>query len=292
VEVSFASEAAGYRSTYGWYHTGTGEAEILVANVDTTTNPDIEDFTATLSLTAEEIQHLGFFLIPDGYTQNGDPGELLANGDGTDLDLEVVETNGVWQVRDTASGRVFEGLGAPAYFTEADKNPAGNDHVMEEGDLLADGAVTHKWEDLPGLGDQDFNDAVFDVTLGCGSAAPGTPGDDSLTGGPGDDTLDGGLGSDTLEGGDGADVFVFGLTGDGGGGGSSEPPSGDTDTVTDFTREEDLIDLTAFAFPDFDAVAALIEYTDGDTLIRLGEAGGDDVIVEDLLVLGAGDVIL
>lgn len=211
VEVSFSDEMAGYRSTYGWYHTGTGEAELLVANVDTATNPDLEDFTATLSLTADEIQHLGFFLIPDGYNQNRDAGEPLAGGDGTDLDLRVVETNGVWQVRDMDSGHLFEGLGAPAYFTEPDKNLAGNDHVMEEGDLLADGSVTHNWEDLPGLGDQDFNDVVFDVTLGCGVADPGTPGNDSLMGGAGDDTLDGGPGSDTLEGGDGADVFYIGI---------------------------------------------------------------------------------
>ena len=30
-------------------------------------------------------------------------------------------------------GYVFEGAGAPAYFTEADKNPGGLDHV-DEGD--------------------------------------------------------------------------------------------------------------------------------------------------------------
>ncbi len=45
-----------------------------------------------------------------------------------------------------------------------------------------------------------------------------------------------------------------------------------TDTVTDFTPGEDQLDLTAFAFPDFDAVTALAEQVDGDTLIRLNEA--------------------
>jgi hypothetical protein len=195
--VSFVSEHAGYRSTYGWYHTGTGEAEILVANVDTATNPDLADFTATLSLNAVEFQNLGFFLIADGYNQNSDPGEMFANGDGTDLDLEVFETNGVWQVRDTASGLVFEGLGAPAYFTEADKNPADNDHVLEKGDLAVDDVVTHNWEDMPGLGDMDYNDVVFEVSVSRGPNGT-TPGDDLLMGAQGNDTLTGGLGEDTF----------------------------------------------------------------------------------------------
>ncbi len=272
VEVSFAGEDAGYQSTYGWYHTGTGEAEILVANVDTATNPSLADFTATLSLTADEIEHLGFFLIPDGYNQNGDPGEPLADGDGIDLDLGVFETNGVWQVRDTNSGYVFVGASAPAYFTEADKNPAGNDHVMEEGDLLVDGAVTHNWEDMPGLGDQDFNDAVFEVNLGCGTADPGTPGNDLLIGGAGDDTQTGGWGTDTFhfEGTDfGKDTITdFGLT-------------DDTIMFAGVGDADDANDLT-YAVCDFDADGAQDD-------IRITVAAlGDDLLNEQIDVLEVG----
>lgn len=66
------------------------------------------------------------------------------------------------------------------------------------------------------------------------------------------------------------------------------------DTVTDFTPGEDQLELTAFAFPDFDAVAALAQQVDGDTLIRLSEAGGDDALLEDvnLFDLNTGDFIL
>ena len=70
VAVRFVSEEAGYRSTYGWYDTETLEAGILVANVDTVTNPDVENFTAGLAVPPDELDTLGFFLIPDGYGQN------------------------------------------------------------------------------------------------------------------------------------------------------------------------------------------------------------------------------
>ena len=61
----------------------------------------------------------------------------------------------------------------------------------------------------------------------------GTASAETLTGGAGDDTITGLGGDDTLTGGDGADTFVFG-SGHG------------SDTITDFTDGEDLIDLSAF----------------------------------------------
>jgi len=275
VEVSFAGEDADYRNTYGWYHTGTGEAGILVANADTKTNSDLTDFTTTLSLTADEIQHLGFFLIADGYNRNGDPGQPFANSDGTDLDLEVFETNGVWQVRDTDSGYVFEGLDAPAYFTESSKNADGNDHVMEEGDLLADGAVTHNWEDLLGLGDNDFDDAVFEVSLGCDTADSGSPGDDSLVDGAGKDNETEGPGMDSFH-------FVgtdFGQ-----------------DTISDFALGEDKLVFEGVGSADGpdDLTYTVGDYGEDATMqdIRITFAGlGDDLADERIDVLDVGSDI-
>lgn len=60
----------------------------------------------------------------------------------------------------------------------------------------------------------------------------GGRGDDALTGGAGDDTLTGWHGDDTLTGGEDADTFVF-HAGHG------------NDTITDFTDDEDTIDLSA-----------------------------------------------
>ena len=184
VQVRFVAEGAGYRSTYGYYDSETGAARILVANVDTETNADLRTFDANLSLTADELEDLAFFLIPNGYTLNRDAGEPLAGGDPTALDLEVFEDADGWKIRDTATGYVFEGANVPACFSDASRNTGGTECVLETGDLLADGAVVQNWEDLPGRGDQDFNDVVFEVGL-----AGGSGGNDSLIGGGGDDTV-------------------------------------------------------------------------------------------------------
>ena len=91
--------------------------------------------------------------------------------------------------------------------------------------------------DLSGLGA---------VTLADGTGAPvfGTGADDqvigsdvaeALSGGAGDDILLDGAGSDTLTGGAGEDLFVF-------------AQDGQADTVTDFQRGVDKLDLSAFDF--------------------------------------------
>jgi Ca2+-binding RTX toxin-like protein len=63
----------------------------------------------------------------------------------------------------------------------------------------------------------------------------GDAGNDVLNGGSGDDTISGGAGSDTLTGGAGKDVFVFSAT--------SDSSAASIDTITDFTRSWDKIDL-------------------------------------------------
>ena len=142
VYVSFVSENAGYKNTYGWYNVDTLQARILVANVDTNTNSDLEKYTEKLPFTVNQLQDIGFFLIPDGYDQNRGAGEPLAAGDGTGLNLEVYKDGSAWKIRDADTGYLFEGTGSAAYFTEAAKNPGGFDHVIEDGDIIADGEET------------------------------------------------------------------------------------------------------------------------------------------------------
>ncbi|WP_104025815.1 retention module-containing protein [Vibrio hyugaensis] len=62
----------------------------------------------------------------------------------------------------------------------------------------------------------------------------GGDGDDLIVGGDGNDTLIGGLGSDILTGGDGSDIFKWTL---------DSVDEGAVDTITDFTVNEDMIDL-------------------------------------------------
>ena len=64
----------------------------------------------------------------------------------------------------------------------------------------------------------------------------GITGTDLLVGGAGNDSLIGGAGADTLIGGTGSDRFVFYFT-------TESPSPVDCDTVLDFTRNSDLIDL-------------------------------------------------
>ena len=93
--------------------------------------------------------------------------------------------------------------------------------------LRLDGGGTIRLEGVS-ADDLDADDFIFyqDVYTGTASA-------ETLTGGAGDDTITGLGGDDTLTGGEGADTFVFG-SGHG------------SDTITDFTDGEDLIDLSAF----------------------------------------------
>ena len=112
----------------------------------------------------------------------------------------------------------------------------------------------------------------------------GGAGDDVLIGGDGDDRLDGGAGDDVLIGGAGADTFVIG------------GPNG-TDTVEDFTRGEDRIDLSRLAsiegFEDLsitaDGGAVVIDLTgvQGGTL-RLENVSVDDLDESDFIFHGAG----
>ena len=107
--------------------------------------------------------------------------------------------------------------------------PDGGDDTLNGGDGN-DRIFGGKGDDT--LNGGDGNDALRgnadDDTLN------GGPGDDTLHGGPGNDRLNGGPGTDTLTGGDGADTFIF-------------APGAGSDTITDFERGQDRIDLSAFA---------------------------------------------
>ena len=93
----------------------------------------------------------------------------------------------------------------------------------------------------------------------------GGRGEDTLNGGGGDDRLYGGPDNDRLNGGEGADTFVF-------------APGGGDDTVLDFGRGNDRIDLTAFT-----------DIQSTDDLVLQQQA---DQLVIDLTAHGGGSLIL
>ncbi|CAN5468848.1 hypothetical protein BH10PSE7_BH10PSE7_14230 [soil metagenome] len=85
-----------------------------------------------------------------------------------------------------------------------------------------------------------------------GNRLEGFAGDDTITGAAGDDTIlagngadlvKGGTGEDEMTGGDGADIFAFFALAE------SDPDSGSSDLITDFTQGTDRIDLTGIGVP-------------------------------------------
>ena len=95
----------------------------------------------------------------------------------------------------------------------------------------------------------------------------GGEGDDTLYGEDGDDTLIGGQGDDTMTGGAGADAFVFGQ-------------AQGNDTVTDFTANEDTINLSLFnSITSFDQLN--ISQDGVNTVIDLSSQGGGLVTLEN-----------
>ncbi len=92
----------------------------------------------------------------------------------------------------------------------------------------------------------------------------GGEGDDSLVGNAGDDRLESGAGDDHLTGGENNDTFIFVL-------GTGH------DTVSDFGRGDDRLDLTAFDFENADAALDQASQEGDDVVIELDSDAGDRV---------------
>ncbi len=145
-------------------------------------------------------------------------------------------------VGDQGRDTIFGGSGDDSLFGEADDDllsgNIGND-VLDGGDgddLLRGGAGDDR---LIGRDDTDtLSGGIGGDTLLGGRGDDlllGGLGDDDLVGGTDSDTLVGGDGADTLAGGSGADVFLFKI--------QIEPIVADTDIITDFAINEDVMDM-------------------------------------------------
>ena len=142
----------------------------------------------------------------------------------------------------------------------------GRDNVLDGGagdDILyggPDGGDDTLWG---GVADDRLFGGLGDETLRGGA------GDDTLWGGPGDDVLDGGrTGDDSLNGGTGNDTFVF-------------APSAGADTVVDFGRGDNRLDLRAF-----DSITSLadLDLQPGPDGLRITLPGydGDTITLADV----------
>ncbi|MGH6735356.1 MAG: M10 family metallopeptidase C-terminal domain-containing protein [Methyloceanibacter sp.] len=148
------------------------------------------------------------------------------------------------------------------------------------------------------------NDTI--AGLGGDDLLIGGHGSDRLNGGAGDDVLTGGSGRDFLTGAPGSDLFDFNALS------QSRPGGQKRDTIQDFTRGQDHIDLSgidakkgvsgnnAFKFigrDDFNDRKGELRYDDrGSKVIVQGDVNGDGKADFEILVkvgtLGAGDFLL
>ncbi|PCJ25062.1 MAG: hypothetical protein COA94_06810 [Rickettsiales bacterium] len=143
-------------------------------------------------------EQIGFFLIPDGANLN-----QLSAGDV----VTFQNIGGIWTP--FINGDPIQGESTPIYFSDQSLNPDGINHMNSS----PDGKVG--WEDMFGGGDNDFNDAILNITVqsttdnnGSDDIITGTAGEDVASGGKGDDILIGGAGNDLLRGGANNDILI------------------------------------------------------------------------------------
>ncbi len=144
----------------------------------------------------------------------------------------------------------------------------GGDDVLEGGrgnDIIEGGGGNDLLDG--GRGRDTLDGGLGNDTLlgGRGSdVLDGGEGDDVLNGGRGRDSLAGGAGNDALEGGRGADTFIF-------------TREGGHDTVSDFGRGRDQLDVSAFGFEDANAVIHQASQQGNDVVIDLDSESGDRI---------------
>ncbi len=185
VTVNFVSEVAGYSNSLGVFTidaNGNLRAEkMLITNSDAPPGP--QSYTVGSGATA-----VGFFMIADGNNANanyagidfstgtlnfvynyGQPGarDAKANDDGGNVSLVFTAQNGIETV-----------LSGPLYFST---DRGGSDNLNADDSIRVvsgipngdDNTLRIGFEDLPDLGDKDYNDLVFDISIkgkdcGCG----------------------------------------------------------------------------------------------------------------------------
>lgn len=126
-----------------------------------------------------------------------------------------------------------------------------------------------------GLGAASGGDADGDTLAGFENIR-GSAYDDTLTGDGGANVMEGGAGDDILTGGAGSDAFVY--------------CSNDTgsDTITDFTQGDDLIDVTAFDLTDIGDMT-IVDDGFGNALVTLPSSNTVTLTGVDHTLLTNGD---
>jgi Ca2+-binding RTX toxin-like protein len=234
-ELTFRDGFAGYENTLAIYEVGESgviqNIQVLWGNVK---EAGINN-TYTVDIpTGADGGEFGFFIVADGYTRNGNYAGLDVEGEGN---ISIIYDYGGVNER---LGTIFDdgnmlstvyndgvtefALNGYTYHTTArggdnSINHDGMAHVVSGLANDGDGEVFRiGFEDLPSLGDADFEDVLFDFNINEIRVDASEPGNDLLDGGAGDDILYGeagddllivGEGLDQIYGGSGSDVIQF-----------------------------------------------------------------------------------
>lgn len=309
VTMTFVDTDAGYRNSLGFYRVNDAGAIVDVHMAFVNARATAAGSTYTLELDGQTGGDFGLFIVADGFTANsgysgidfsdGTLAFYYNYGHGDERLAQITDTAAhitlVWS--DDTHERVISG---PVYHTtphtgDNDINPDGAQHVIsgipdpDNPDTLRIG-----FEDLPNLGDADYNDVTMDISVEDRTiAVPAYDDNDYLAGGAGNDTIYGGIGNDILVGGsgadhlygeEGADTFVLDIL------------DGYIDTIHDFSRAENdkinIHDILQGYDPLASAIEDFVRFTGsgGHTMLEInadGDAGGAFVVAA-LIIGGVG----
>ena len=196
-QVTFLDEGAGYRNTLGMYKVddagGIENVEILFANSSARgSGGDLERGESSVPVTLEAGDKVGFFVLPNGYSRNG---ETLETGEYVIRDTSggpaTMDTEGLTQLYRTdpdsgAETLVFTQFGTAFFHSAADPdngyalNPDAYPHTVGHIDA-ATGEVVLGFEDIYNGGDNDYDDVVLSFDVGRSNAEVLDPNIDTTT---------------------------------------------------------------------------------------------------------------
>lgn len=300
--LTFRDGHAGYNNTLGIYSINEDDGTIenlsvLWGNVKTA---DLDtDYTIDIPV-GEAGGDFGFFIIANGFKVNGKYADLDITGEGNvhliydyggaNERAATVNDSGTMISTVYNDGTTEVVLDGPVYHTTArggdnSINPDGMTHVVSGlADDGSDEALRIGFEDLPNLGDADFEDVLFDLDIQeefVDISESSETGQDTIFGGAGNDTIYGegggdfitmGNGLDHIYGGSGRDLFTYDI--------------GDdlVDVFHDFEEGFGGDKLNLYNILDYDNgddaldFVQLINNEDGDTELHInadGDQGGD-----------------
>ena len=316
--VTFLGESAGYRNVLGVYKIAADgtifDTQVLFANASLkNSGGDLIGGESSVDLSLNAGERLGFFVVPNGYSQSG-MANLLNNDEAS---YKFVDASGdpananvdgaVTLVHVDADGKetdVRSQYGTDVYHSLQNLNADGISHVVADVDIQ-NGTLKVGFEDLRGGGDRDYDDSVFSVDIGVTNAAllpreasgvseSVSTDDDTIVGGEGNDELFGMRGNDNVAGNEGDDE-IWGNSGDdvlSGGEGNDLVRGGSGDDIMSGDKgNDDLAGNSGNDKIDGGEGNDTIQGNSGDDVIADGsgndrtEGGSGD----DTFIAGAGD---